>query len=160
MAASDAPFVGLFAQPDAEVLRGDAARTPLVAGQMIMGCGTHSNGFSTGLGVFLVLRQVSARTYALAPFGSKDAGWAEWLSGKLAVKAVLMRGAKESIPKVDELLRRWRIISEKGEKPQMKDYVAYGKKVTDAIEEKWKFLNELVVSEKPLPQAATVPLFR
>ena len=37
----------------------------------------------------------------------------------------------------------------------MKDYVAYGKKVTGAIEEKWKFLNELVVSEKPPPQAAT-----
>ena len=120
-----------------------------------MGCGTHSNGFSTGLGVFRVLRQVSARTYALAPFGSKNAGWAEWLSGKLAVKAVLMRGAKEIIPKEDELLRRWRIVSEKGEKPQMKDYMAYGKKVTEAIEEKWKFLNELVVSEKPPFQAAT-----
>ena len=130
MAASDAPHkcVGLFAQPDTEVLRGDAARVPLIAGQMIVGGGTYPDGSATGLGVFLVLRHIGGRTYALAPFGSKDAGWAEWLSGKQAVKAVLMRGAKDPVPKEDELLRRWRIISEKGEKPQKKDYVAYGRR--------------------------------
>ena len=75
MAAADAThkYVGLIEQPDTEVLRGAAARTPLAAGQMIVGSGTFSDGSATDFGIFLVLRQVSAKSYMLAPFGSKDA---------------------------------------------------------------------------------------
>ena len=161
MAATDAThsYVGLIEQPDTVVLRGAAARTPLAAGQMIVGSGTFSDGTATELGIFLVLRQVSAKSYLLAPFGTKDADWSKWLDEKTAVTAVLLRAARDPIPEDDELLRRWRVVSEKGEVPLKKDYLAFGKKIADGIEKKWAFLNELVVSEKPPPQAATVPHF-
>ena len=152
-------YVGLAAQPGVEQLRGAAAQRPLEAGQMIVGCGTWSEGTPTDLGIFLVLRQLSAKSYLLAPFGSKDAHWDKWLADKLSVKAVLLRQAKDSVPEDDELLRYWRVVSGKGEIPQKNDYVAFGKKIADGIVKKWNFLNELVVSDKPPPEAATDPHF-
>ena len=127
---------------------------------MIVGCGTWSDGLSTDLGIFLVLRQLSAKSYLLAPFGSKDADWAKWLADKSNVKAVLWRNAKDPVPEDDELLRHWRVVSGKGEVPQKSDYEAFGRKIADGIQKKWEFLNELVVSEKPPPKAATDPFFR
>ena len=159
MSAVARSYVGLVAQLDVEVLRGAATQRPLQAGQMIVGCGTWSDGSSTDLGIFMVLRQINAKSYMLAPFGTKDADWAKWLADKSHVKAVLWRHAKDPIPENEELLRRWRIVSEKGEEPQKNDYVVFGKKVAEGIAKKWEFLNELVVSEKPPPEAATAPPF-
>ena len=152
-------YVGLTAQPGVEQLRGALAQRPLEAGQMIVGCGTWSEGTPTDLGVFLVLRQLSAKSYLLAPFGSKDACWDKWLADKSSVKAVVWRHAKDAVPEEDELLRYWRVVSGKGEVPQKNDYVAFGKKIADGIVKKWNFLNELVVSDKPPPEAATDPHF-
>ena len=134
-------YVGLVEQPDTVLLRGAAAQTPMSAGQMIVGSGTFTDGSATDLGIFVVLRQVSAKTYLLAPFGTKDVDWAKWLDERTTVKAVLWRATKDPIPDDDELLRRWRIVSEKGEVPQKSDYVAFGKKIADGIEKKWEFLN-------------------
>ena len=153
-------FVGLVEQPDTVQLRGAAAQTPMTAGQMVVGNGTFNDGSATGLGIFLVLRQVSAKTYLLAPFGTNDGDWSAWLSEKSTVKAVLWRSTKDPIPEDDELLRRWQVVSEKGEVPKKDDYVSYGKKIADGILKKWEFLNELVVSEKPPPEAATDPFYR
>ena len=158
--AENPSFVGLVAQADTEQLKGALALKPLSAGQMLIGNGTYSDGSSTGLGIFLVLRQASAKTYVLAPFGSEDGDWSKWLAEKSHVKAVLLRSVKDSVPKEDELLRRWRIVSEKGVTPQKSDYGSFGKTIADGILKKWKFLNELVVSEKPPPEAATDPIFR
>ena len=152
-------FVGLVEQPDTVQLRGAAAQTPLTAGQMIVGNGTFPDGSATGKGIFLVLRQSSAKTYVLAPFGSEDGDWSAWLEDKTSVKAVLWRSTKDPVPENDELLRRWQIVSEKGVVPKKEDYVSYGKKIAEGILKKWNFLNELVVSEKPPPEAATDPHF-
>ena len=152
-------FVGLVAQPDTLQLRGSAAQTPLTAGQMIVGNGTYTDGSATGPGIFLVLRQLDATEYLLAPFGTTDGDWSQWLGDKSSEKTVLWRNAKDPIPEEKELLRRWQVISEKGEVPKKSDYVEYGKKIAEGIEKKWSFLNDLVVSERPPPQAATVPPF-
>ena len=152
-------FVGLVAQPDTEQLRGSAAQTPLAAGQMIVGYGTYSDGSAAGPGVFLVLRQLDAKEYLLAPFGTTDGDWSQWLGDKLSVRTVLWRNAKDPIPEEKELLRRWRVISERGEAPKKGDYVEFGKKIADEIAKRWSFVNDLVVSDRPPPQAATVPHF-
>ena len=159
-AAGTPSFVGLVAQAETEVLKGAAAQKPMSAGQMIIGNGTYSDGTATGLGIFLVLRQASTKVYVLAPFGSDDGDWSKWLADKSHVKAVLWRNESDPIPKEDELLRRWRVVSEKGEAPQKSDYSAFGKTIADGILKKWEFLNELVVSEKPPPEAATDPFYR
>ena len=125
---------------------------------MIVCNGTYNDGSPTGLAIFLVLRQASTKTYILAPFGSEDADWSKWLSTKNHVKAMLWRGEKEPIPADEELLRRWRIVSEKGVAPQSEDYEGdFGKRVANGILKKWEMLNELVVSDKPPPQAVTNP---
>ena len=53
---------------------------------------------------------------------------------------------------------KWRVVSDVGEVPNSKDYGVRKSMVKD-LAKKWRFLNELVVSEKPPPQAATVPRF-
>ena len=138
-AAGTPSFVGLVAQDETEVLKGAAAQKPMSAGQMIIGNGTYSDGTATGLGIFLVLRQASAKVYVLAPFGSDDGDWSKWLADKSHVKAVLWRNESDPIPKVDELLRRWRVVSQKGEAPQKSDYSAFGKTIADGILKKWEF---------------------
>ena len=162
MSAIAAPynFVGVVAQPDTEQLKGAAARVPLSAGQMIVGNCTFEDGTATGLGVFLVLRQASTKTFVLAPFGSQDAEYSKWLSKQIYLKAVIWRSEKDPIPEDDELLRRWRVVSDIGEEPQRKDYEMFGKTIADNISKKWAVLNELVVSEKPPPEAATDPFYR
>ena len=161
MSAIAAPynFVGVVAQPDTEQLKGAAARVPLSAGQMIVGNCTFEDGTATGLGVFLVLRQASAKTFVLAPFGSQDVVYSKWLSKQVYLKTVIWRSEKDPIPEDDELLRRWRVVSEIGEEPQRKDYEMFGKNIADNISKKWAVLNELVVSDKPPPEAATDPHF-
>ena len=126
---------------------------------MIVGCGTWSDGTPTDYGIFLVLRQLSAKSYLMAPLGTKDAGWGKWLSDKSNVKVVLWRKVAEPVPEEEELLRHWRIVSGKGEVPHKDDYEAYGRKIADGIQKKWEFLNELVVSEKPPPKTATAHFF-
>ena len=157
--ASPYNFISVVAQPDTEQLKGAAACVPLSAGQMIVGNGTYADGTATGLSVFLVLRQSSTKTFVLAPFGSEDVEYGKWLSKRMYIKAVIWRSEKDPVPEDDELLRRWRVVSEIGEEPQRKDYEMFGKTIADNISKKWAVLNELVVSDKPPPQAATDPHF-
>ena len=152
-------FACLVEHPEGVRLKGAAAQTPLRAGQMVIGHGTYEDGSETGPGAFLVLRQLGAKEYLLAPFGTSDGDWSSYLSDKTTVKAVLLRTAKDAVPKDKELLRRWRVVSESGEVPKRADYEIFGKKIADGVEQKWNFLNELVVSEKPPPEAATDPHF-
>ena len=158
-AASARSFVGLVPQEDTEQLRGSAALTPLAAGQMIVGQGTYTDGSATGPGIFLVLRQLDAKEYMMAPLGTSDGDWSRWLGEKISIKVVLWRNLKDPIPEDKELLRRWKVMSERGEVPTKSDYLEYGKKIAEGISKRWSFLNDLVVSERPPPQAATVPHF-
>ena len=82
---SSASFVCVVAQDGAERLTGTAAKQPLLAGQTIIAHGTHEDGTETGAGIFLVLRQVNARMYMLAPLGSSDEYWDSYLSQMPAV---------------------------------------------------------------------------
>ena len=150
---SSASFVCVAAQDGAERLAGAAAKQPLLAGQTIIAHGTHEDGTETGAGIFLVLRQVNARMYMLAPLGTSDEYWDSYLSQMPTVKAVIRRNASDTMPVATELLRRWRIVTEAGEVPKSKDYRGFKKPILDRLSEKWYFLNELVVSEKPPPQA-------
>ena len=63
------------------------------------------------------------------------------------------RDANEAIPTDKELFRRWRIVSGAKEVPKKSDYVGFAKGILEGPVRKWEFLNELVVSEKPAPQA-------
>ena len=150
---SSASFACLVAQDGAERLTGAAAKQPLIAGQTIIAHGTHDDGSETGAGIFLVLRQVNARMYVLAPLGSSDEYWESYLSQMPTVEAVLWRNASDTMPAGTELLGRWRIVTEAGEVPKSKDYGGFNKPILDRLTKKWHFLNELVVSEKPPPQA-------
>ena len=47
---------------------------------------------------------------------------------------MLWRSAKDPVPDEEELLRRWRVVSEKGEVPQKSDYVAFGNKIADGMQ--------------------------
>ena len=58
-----------------------------------------------------------------------------------------------------ELFNNWRVVSEVGEVPNSKDYGEFKKSLVKDLAKRWHFLNDLVVSEKPPPQAATVPHF-
>ena len=158
-AAAPRTFFSIVEQPDTVQLQGAAAQVPIAAGQMIIGHCTFTDGTATGPGIFLVLRQLSTKTYLLAPFGTTDGDWSKWLSDKSTVKAVLWRSPKDVITDEDELLRRWRVVSGKGEEPKKSDYESFGKKIADGVAKKWAFFNDLVVSDKPPPQAATVPHF-
>ena len=151
--AANGTFSCLVAQDGAVQLRGILAKEPLKAGQTIVAHGTHEDGTETGAGVFLVLRQVNARQYVLAPLGSADEYWESYLSRLPTVKAVLWRNASDTMPAGTELLVRWRIVTEAGEVPKSKDYGGFNKPILDRLSKKWHFLNELVVSEKPPPQA-------
>ena len=148
-----ASYVCLVAQDGATRLTGALAKQPLKAGQTIVAHGTHEDGSETGSGIFLVLRQVSARKYVLAPLGSADEYWDSYLSQMPTVKAILWRDASETMPADTELLGRWRIVSEVGEVPKKRDYGDFEKPIVEGLSKKWHFLNELVVSEKPPPQA-------
>ena len=75
-----ASFVGLMARDGVERLTGARARQPLLAGQTIVAHGTHEDDTVTGGGIFLVLRQSSAREYVMAPLGSTDEYWQSYLS--------------------------------------------------------------------------------
>ena len=134
-------------------ITGALAKQPLKAGQTIIAHGTHEDSSEIGAGIFLVLRQMGAREYMLAPLGSADEYWESYLSQMPTVKAVLWRDASETMPPEKELIVRWRIVSEVGEAPQNKDFRDFGKAVVEGLSRKWHFLNELVVSEKPPPQA-------
>ena len=101
------------------------------------------------------MRQTDSRQYVLAPLGSADEYWESYLSRLPTVKAVLWRNASDTMPANTELLVRWRILSEVGEVPKKKDYggIGLGKPIVEGLSKKWHFLNDLVVSEKPPPQA-------
>ena len=151
--SANASYACLVAQDGAAKVTGALVKQPLKAGQTIIAHGTHEDDSETGAGIFLVLRQMSAREYMLAPLGSADEYWESYLSQMPTVKAVLWRDASETIQAEKELIRRWRIVSEVGEAPQNKDYRDFGKSVVEGLSRRWHFLNELVVSEKPPPQA-------
>ena len=150
--ASLANFVCLVPQPEAEVLKGIKAQQPLTVGDMIIGYGTFADGSEVGPGIFLVLRQTGANEYVLSPLGSPDEYWETYLAKAPTGKAVIWRDAKDEIPGDKELLRRWKIISN-GEVPKKKDYAGFPKQIVEGLARKWQFLSELVVSEKPPPQA-------
>ena len=154
---ANASFVSLVAHDEAVRLTGVKAQKPLAAGQMVIAHGTYEDGSETGAGIFLILRQVGAREYVMAPLGSADPYWEAFLAETPTVKAVLLRDASDAIPSDKELFRRWRIVSEAGEAPKKKDYVGFPKPFVDGLSKKWKFLNELVVSEKPPLQAGNDP---
>ena len=151
--SADATFSRLFAQDGAVRLPGAQAKHPIKAGQTIIAHGMHEDGTETGAGIFLVLRQVSSRQYVLAPLGSADEYWDSYFSQLPTVKAVLQRNSSDTVPAETELLARWRIVSEVGEVPRKKDYGGFEKPILEGLSKKWHFLNELVVSEKPPPQA-------
>ena len=154
-----ASFVGFVKQDGVERLTGGRARQPLLAGQTIVAHGTHEDGSATGPGIFLVLRQSSARDYLMAPLGSSDGYWQSYLAELPTVKAMLWRDSQEAMQEGKELLVCWRVASDVGEVPNAKDYGEFKKPLVKDLAKKWHFLNELVVSEKPPPQAATVPHF-
>ena len=153
--ASSAMYACFVAHDGAEQLKGKLAKGPLKPGQTIVAHGTHEDGAETGPGVFLVLRQIQSRQYVLAPLGSADEYWESYLSQLPTVKAVLRRNASDTMPANTEQLVRWRIVSEEGEVPKKKDYGGIGleKPMVEGLSKKWHFLKELVVSEKPPPQA-------
>ena len=153
-------YVGLVEQPETMLLKGAAAQRPLTAGQTIVGVGTYTDGSPTGPGIFLVLRQSGPLEFVLAPLGTNDGDWSRWLSSRSSVKTLLWRDSKEAVPEEQELLRRWCVMGEKDVEPQKKDYLSFGKKIAEEIGEKWLFLNDLVVSDRPPPQAVTVPFYR
>ena len=68
-----------------------------------------------------------------------------------------MRAPIDPIPADMELLQRWRVVSEPGQPPKKEDYGDLPQHLAEAILRKWEFLNELVVSEKPQPQAGNDP---
>ena len=152
-AVASPPFACLVPQADTEQLKGAQALKPLAAGQMIIAHGTYEDGSETGPGVFLILRQTGAKEYVMSPLGSSDKFWEAYLCTAPTVKAILWRSAKDAIPSDKELLRRWRIVSGAGEVPKKKDYVGFSKAIVEGLIRKWEFLNELVVSEKPAPEA-------
>ena len=154
-------FVGFVVQEHTVQPRGAAGHAPLSAGQMIIAHGTFTDGSPTGPGVFMVLRQVSAYTFKLAPIGTDDGDWAKWLRDRSSVTAILWRDPKEAVPENEELLRRWSVVSQRDEVPQKKDYEdLFKKKVVDGIPKKWEFLNDLMVADTAPPQAVTVPFCR
>ena len=153
----NSPYVSLIPHAEAEQLKGDKARAPLKAGQMIIAHGTFEDGTETGAGIFLILRQCSAKEYKMAPFGSVDPYWEGYLAGSAHVTVMLMRQTGDAIPADKELLRRWRIVSEAGEAPKKNDYAGFPKTILDGMSKKWKFLNELVVSERPPPEVGNDP---
>ena len=153
------PFACLVPQEGSEQLKGAQALKPLTAGQMIIAHGTYEDGSETGPGVFLILRQTGAKEYVLSPLGSSDEYWEAYLSTAPTVKAQLWRNAKDAIPSDIELLRRWRVVSGAGEVPKKSDYVGFSKPIVEGLIRKWDFLNALVVSEKPAPQAGNDHIF-
>ena len=154
-----ASYVSLMAQEGVERLTGARARHPLLAGQTIVAYGTHEDGSDTGAGIFLVLRQVSAKEYLMAPLGSADHYWQSYLAGMPTVKAMVRRTSHDAMEEGKELPVKWRVVSDVGEVPNSKDYGEFRKSLVKDLAKKWHFMNELVVSEKPPPQAATVPRF-
>ena len=155
-----ATFSCLVAQPEATLLKGAAAKKPLSAGEIIIAYGTFPDGSEAGPGVFLVLRQTGARDYILSPLGSPDEYWETYLAKTPTAKAVVWRDAGEDIPDDKELLKRWKVISKAGEVPEKRDYGGFPKPIVDGLVRKWEFLNELVVSDKPPPQAWQRSFFR
>ena len=95
----------------------------------------------------------------MSPPASSDEYWEAYLSTAPTVKALLWRSAKDAIPSDKELLRRWRVASGAGEVPKKSDYVGFSKSIVESLIRKWEFLNELVVSEKPAPQAGNDHIF-
>ena len=95
----------------------------------------------------------------MLPLASSDEYWETYLSSAPTVKALLWRDANEAIPTDKELLRRWRIVSGANEVPKKSDYVGFAKGILEGLVRKWEFLNELVVSEKPAPQAGNDHIF-
>ena len=90
----------------------------------------------------------------MSPLGSSDEYWEVYLSTAPTVKARLWRSAKDAIPSdTEKLLRRWRVVSGAGEVPKKKDQLGFSKSIVEGLIRKWDFLNELVVSEKPAPEA-------
>ena len=130
---SSISYVGLVAQPEVEQLRGAYAQKPFEAGQMIVGCGSWPDNTPTDYGIFLVLRQLDSKRYLMAPLGTKDVEWGKWLAEKANVKVMLWRKVTDNVPEDEELLRNWRIVSEKGEEPQKDDYAAFGSKIADGL---------------------------
>ena len=156
-AATPLRFVGVVAQDNTEMLRGDAARVPLQAGQTIVANGTFTDGSGTKAGIFLVLRQLNAKKFLLGPLGTLDKDWSKWLRDHASVKAVLWGSTKDPIPEEEELLRRWCVVAERGEEPRPGDLEEFGTKIVEGVAKQWGFLNDLVVSDAPAPQAVTVP---
>ena len=104
-----------------------------------------------------MLRGTGNLTYLLAPLGSPDPYWGDHLARQPQVKAKIMRVASDLVPADMELLRRWRVVSEPGQAPNPEDYGSLPQHITETILPKWRFLHELVVAEKPQPQAGNDP---
>ena len=151
------PYISVVGHPAAFQLAGERARSPLVAGQMIIAHGLFDDSTETGAAVFLVLRGLGNFTYVLAPLGTEDPYWGDHLAKQPQVKARVMRAMSDVVPGDMELIQRWHLMSDPGEEPCMKDYDAFPKSMVESILPRWRFLNELVVSEKPQPQAGNDP---
>ena len=124
---------------------------------MIVAHGIFDDGSATEEGVFLVLRGLGNAAYVLAPLGSLDPYWGDHLAKHPQVKAKIMKTATDTVPGDFELLQRWQVISEAGQEPVKSDYDRFPQTMLDSIIPRWRFLNELVVSEKPQPQAGNDP---
>ena len=86
-----------------------------------------------------------------------DPYWGDHLAKHPQVKAKIMRTLSDVVPGDMELIQRWRLMSDPGQEPRKEDYEASPQSMVESILPRWKFLNELVVSEKPQPQAGNDP---
>ena len=105
----------------------------------------------------MVLRSLGKTTYSLAPMGTGDGYWHSHLSKTPQVRARILRGVNDAIPTDAELIRRWKTVADPGEVPDRDAFPFLGKSAVEGLRKQWKFLNELVVSDKPQPQAGNDP---
>ena len=145
-------YVSVAELNTAYTLSGPKAANPMVAGSTILAHGTFDSGEETGPALFVVLRSLSRGTYHLAPLGSVDAYWGDHLAKTPQVKGKILQSAKEKVVADIELIRRWRVLAQPGSEPKKEDLSLLGKGDAEKALKTWRFLQEVVVSDKDLPQ--------
>ena len=145
-------FVSVAELSTAYTLGGAKAANPLVAGSTIVGHGTFDDGEETGPAYFVVIRGLSRGVYLLAPLGAVDVYWGDFLAKKPQVKVRILQSPTDKVPADMELLRRWRVLAEPGAEPDKEHFCELGAQGRDQALKTWRFLQEVVVSEKDQPQ--------
>jgi hypothetical protein len=150
-------YVSVAELNTAYTLSGPKAANPMVAGSTILAHGTFDSGEETGPALFVVLRTLSRGTYLLAPLGAVDEYWGNHLAKSPQIKAKILQTPKESVPPDMELIRRWRVLAEPGAATKKEDFALLGKGGAEQALKTWRFLQDLVVSDKEVPQERQRP---